>query len=334
MKQLRCLPFIFAFLACVACRHSHSQMQQPGAQPVELVLQVSAPFRFVAYGDTRFHDPNDTEASNPQVRRILVQAIADAHPAFISVGGDLTYNGNDVNDWKTWDSETTVWRDNKIPVYPAIGNHELHGDHKIALANYFERFPDLKNSRYYSVRIGNALMLVLDSNLDVDSAPQSQWLAQKLDTLPGDVDFVFLVFHHPPYTSSSDAKLLGGGHSARSSELKLAKMLEARQQNMRARIVVFNGHVHNYERHKHGGVTYFVTGGGGAHAYPIERSPDDPYQSKEVNYHYLLVEVDHRALKITMNRVVLANGKAIWSQPDSITIAVPAAEKARAASAQ
>src|ERR1017187_8013508 len=70
------------------------------------------------------------------------------------------------NDWKVWDSETAVWREKKIPVYPALGNHDLHGDEKVALANYFERFPDLKNSRYYSVRAGNTLMLVLDSSQD------------------------------------------------------------------------------------------------------------------------------------------------------------------------
>jgi len=36
------------------------------------------------------------------------------------------------------------------------------------------------------------------------------------------------------------------------------------------------------------GITYFVIGGGGAHAYPITRAADDPFQSKEANYHYLL----------------------------------------------
>ncbi len=45
-------------------------------------------------------------------------------------------------------------------------------------------------------------------------------------------------------------------------------------------------------------------------AYPIERAPDDPFQSKQVNYHYLLVEVDHQQLKVTMNRLELNDGKA------------------------
>ncbi len=317
-------------LSLLACTHSHSQAAQP-AEPLELQLQVSTPFHFVTYGDSRFHDPKDTEPANPLVRQTLVQAIALTNPAFISFGGDIVYNGYDANDWKVWDSETAVWREKKIPVYPALGNHDLHGDEKVALENYFQRFPDLKNNRYYSVRAANMLMLVLDSSQDETSGPQGQWLAQKLDHLPGDVDFVFLVLHHPPYTSSSDAKIFGGGHSARSHEQELAKSLEARQQNLRARIVVFSGHVHNYERHEHGGVTYFVTGGAGAHAYPIQRAKDDPFQSKEVNYHYLQVNVEGGNLEITMHRLDMTSGTAVWTEPDSVTISAPAAKAAAAA---
>ena len=327
MRRFQELVIFILFLGCAACSRSHSQAA-PQTDPVELQLQVNAPFHFVAYGDSRFHDPRDTDAANPLVRQTLVQAIAQTNPAFISFGGDIVYNGNDQDDWKVWDSETAVWREKKIPVYPALGNHDLHGNEKVALANYFQRFPYLKNSRYYSVRAANTLLLVLDSSLDEISGPQGQWLNQKLDYLPTDVDFVVLVFHHPPYTSSSDMKMFGGGHSARSQEQVLAKTLEARQQNLRARIVVFSGHVHNYERHEHGGVTYFVTGGAGAHAYPIERAPGDPFQSKEVNYHYLLVEVDRGKLTVAMNRLDLTSGKPVWTQPDSVAISVPVAKAA------
>jgi hypothetical protein len=327
MKRFPKLTIAVLILGCIACSRSRSQAPPP-AEPVELQLQVSLPFHFVAYGDSRFHDPQDMEAANPPARQALVQAIAETNPAFISLTGDIVYNGYDKDDWKVWDSETSVWRTKKIPVYPALGNHDLHGDEKIALGNYFERFPDLKNSVYYSVRAANILLLVLDSSLDESAGPQGQWLTRKLDHIPGDVDFVFIVFHHPPYTSSSDAKKFGGGHSARSPEQELAKMLEGRQQQLRARIVVFSGHVHNYERHEHGGVTYFVTGGAGAHAYPIERAPDDPFQSKEVNYHYLQVEVDRNRLKITMHRLDLTSGAAVWTQPDSVAISAPTTKAA------
>jgi Predicted phosphohydrolases len=293
--------------------------------PVELRLDVKAPLRFVAYGDTRFHDPKDTQAANPPVRLALVQAIAAIKPSFICFTGDIVYNGYDANDWKVWDSETSIWHDLGIPIYPALGNHDLHGDSAVALGNYFQRFPKLKRSRYYSLRAANALVLVLDSSLEETTGPQGQWLANNLDHVPSDVDFLFLMLHHPPYTSSSDAKMQGGGHSARTQEQALAKMLEDRQSHARFRIVVFSGHVHNYERHEHAGVTYFVSGGGAAHAYPIPRAADDPFQSKQVNYHYLLVEVDHRQVKVTMNRLDLTSGKAAWTQPDSVEIELPIA---------
>jgi 3',5'-cyclic AMP phosphodiesterase CpdA len=314
--SLLCLTAILLALAGYA-KNSAAQTS------VDLQLNLTDPFRFVAYGDSRFHDPRDTSVANPQVRVALVQAIAQVNPAFICFTGDLVYKGDDSSDWKIWDDETAIWRQKKIPVYPALGNHELNGNENVALGNYFQRFPELNNNRYYSVRAANALILALDSSLDQPGGPQEQWLLKKLDNIPTDVDFVFLMFHHPPYTSSSG--MFGSGHSARSTEQHLAKLLEERQTRVRAQFIVFSGHVHNYERFKHGGVTYFVSGGGGAHAYPIARNRDDPFQSKQINYHYLLVEVDHQQLKITMNRLELNGGKESWSQPDSLKITLPAA---------
>jgi len=303
-------------LATVACTKK-SQVQ---VSPADLALDLKTPFRFVVYGDTRFHDSNDTEAANPAVRRALVQAIAEANPAFICFTGDIVYNGYDADDWKVWDTETGIWREKKIPVYPALGNHDLHGSEQLALGNYFHRFPALKGSRYYSVRLANILLLVLDSSLEEAAGQQGEWLTEKLDHVPSGVDFVLIMDHHPPYTSSSDAKKFGGGHSARTTEQSLARMIEEREPAVHYRIVFFSGHVHNYERHEHGGITYFVSGGGGAHAYPIERAPDDPFQSKDINYHYLLVQVDHQRLTVTMNRLDLNRGKAEWSTPDSVSI--------------
>ena len=314
---ISCVTVLLLFLAGCT-KKSSAQTAAP-----DLKSDVKVPFKFVAYGDTRFHNPRDFDASNPTVRIALVEAIASVNPAFVCITGDLVYNGNDVDDWKVWDRETSIWREKSIPVYPSIGNHELHGGNS-ALLNYFQRFPELKDSRYYSVRVANTLLLVLDSDLNEISGPQGEWLVSKLDHVPADVDFVFLMFHHPPYTSSSGEKMVGGGgHSARTQEIALAKMLEERQAKAPFRMVVVNGHVHNYERHEHGGVTYFVSGGGAAHAYPIERARDDPYQSKEINYHYLLVQVDYRQLTIAMNRLDMSTGKPVWTQPDSVKIMAP-----------
>ena len=301
---------------------------QTQPQPVDIKLNQSSHTHFAALGDTRFTNPADTNAANPEVRRELVKAIAAAHPDFVTFGGDITYKGNDPNDWKVYDSETAIWRQQHIPVYPALGNHDLHGDIKLSQANYFERYPELHNSLYYSVNTGNMMMLVLDSALDETSGEQGDWLKKKLAAVPANVDFVIIVLHHPPYSSSSDEKKYGGGHSARTAEQALGQQLEERQKELRAHIVVFAGHVHNYEHHEHGGVTYFVTGGGGAHAYPIERKLDDLFQSKEINYHYIDVKIEPRKMVVVMNRLELKNGLASWSQPDRVSITVSIEQKA------
>jgi Icc-related predicted phosphoesterase len=316
--------FVFFLLLAVAEFPSlePSSTDEPlfTANHEKLVLDVPSQFRFVAFGDTRFHDPADTEAANAVVRQTLVKAIDEEKPAFVSIGGDIVYSGDNPKDWQVWDTETSPWRDHKIVVYPALGNHDLHGDQKTALGNYMARFPAIKESRFYSVQIGNSLLLVLDSALDELTGPQGDWLHGQIDHLPSNVDFVFFVFHHPPYTSSSDEKTYGGGHSAREKELGLAAFLEEKQKQVRARFVVFNGHVHNYERHEHNGVTYFVTGGGGAHAYPINRKPADLYKDTGINYHYLLVAVDKNQVRITMKKLEFKDGKPVWTQPDEIVI--------------
>jgi acid phosphatase type 7 len=320
------IALLTAAAVSVSCS-SQTMQDKPASAENHVVLELKVPssFRFVAFGDTRFHDPTDTEPANPAIRRALIAAIDKEKPAFISIGGDIVYKGEDSKDWQVWDSETAIWREHKIPIYPVIGNHDLKGNQQTALNNYFARFPEIQQSRFYSVNLGNTIMLVLDSALDELSGPQGDWLHAQLSQLPASVDFVFLIFHHPPYTSSTDEKVYGGGHSARATEQALAKFLEETQKHTRARFVVFSGHVHNYERHQHGGITYFVTGGGGAHAYPIVRHADDLYKDPGVNYHYLLVQVEHNTVTITMNKVELKDGKEVWSKPDAVTISAPVA---------
>ena len=276
--------------------------------------------RFVAFGDTRFHDPSDTTPANASVRQAIVAAIDKERPTFVSISGDIVFDGDDASDWKVWDSESAAWREHHIPVFPVLGNHDLKGDHDTALANYFARFPRVEKNRFYSVRFGNCVLLVLDSSQDEVSGEQGEWLLRHLDLYANSLDFIFIALHHPPYTSSLDEKRYGGGHSARTREQSLARVLESRQPQMHARLIVFSGHVHNYEHHDHGGVTYFVTGGGGAHPYLIPRKPSDLYQDSGINYHYLMVDATPQRVRVTMNKLDIADGKQQWTQPDVVVI--------------
>jgi Icc-related predicted phosphoesterase len=322
MTWRKVFPFLAILLTVTAFVATRAHQASNPVPAGDLRQQVSVPFRFAAFGDTRFTHSTSDQVANTEIRQAIIRAIAKEKPSFVSIGGDIVYRGDDSADWDVWDAETRAWRDENLMVYPALGNHDLHGNQTTALANYFKRFPELNGSRYYSARIANCLMLVLDSSLSETTGAQGEWFKRQIDSLPSDVAFVLVVLHHPPYTSSSDAEN-GGGHSARSMERDLASLLEDRQAHTRARFVVFSGHVHNYERHQHGGVTYFVTGGGGARPYPIERKPSDLFQGTGVNYHYLLAEVSAEKMNVTMNRVEIKDGKEIWTRPDTVTIIVP-----------
>src|SRR5262245_17717046 len=98
------------------------------SRPVRLNARLRPHFRFAVFGDTRFTDPANTAAANADVRQQLVRAIADARPDFVTFGGDIAYNADKVGDWEVYDRETSIWREHRIPVYPALGNHDLHGD--------------------------------------------------------------------------------------------------------------------------------------------------------------------------------------------------------------
>jgi hypothetical protein len=86
-----------AVLSGFTCCTKKSTAHTP---PVDLQVGVDVPFRFVAYGDTRFHDPRDTDAANPAVRVALVQAIAEIKPTCVCFTGDIVYNGYDTSDRK------------------------------------------------------------------------------------------------------------------------------------------------------------------------------------------------------------------------------------------
>jgi len=279
---------------------------QPNAdsKPVALTfapLADSKKFTLIAYGDTRFSDPKETAATNPEVRVALVKQIASEKPSAVLISGDLPWHGGDENDWNQYEVETKPWRDAGIHVYPALGNHELNGGDEKGINFWWAHFPELKGSRWYSVRIGNCLVLSLDSNSKLgDGSPQTDWIKTQLSAAPKDIDFVLFTMHHPAYTDSFPTP--AGGHSARKQEQDFAAMLEKIQPTVRARFLVVAGHVNNYERFEHNGVVYLTSGGGGAKPYPIDRSADALYKYEKVNYHYIRLSVDGRTLSAHMFR--------------------------------
>jgi hypothetical protein len=277
----------------------------------------------VVYGDMRFTDPKETNATNPKVRRWLVDRIAAEKPDAVLISGDLPWNGNVTNDYVVYHAETAAWRAAHILISPALGNHEFHGELQLCLNNWWNEFPQLRGHRWYSIALGSRLFVLnLDSNSSLlPNSEQAAWIKAQLASLPSSVQFVFLNMHHPP-VADVQAKP-DDDHNPRPNEIALADFLRTATKNVK--FVVCSGHIHNYERFVQDGVVYLVSGGGGAKPRPVVRKLRDQYRDTDFpNYHYVKFVLGANHLDVDMIRV--ADPAALapsWQLKDHFEIPAP-----------
>jgi hypothetical protein len=278
--------------------------------------------QIVAYGDMRFTDPNETDASNPKVRRWLVDRIAAEKPDAVLLSGDVPWHGNQANDYEVYRTETKIWREGHLRIYPALGNHEFQGVEQVCLDNWWHAFPEFHGRRFYSVQFGDSIyMLNLDSNSPLTpGSEQLNWVSRQLIDLPKTARFVLLNLHHPPVVDFQ----AGGddSHNGRPNELALAKLLAIASKKSPVRFIVAAGHIHNYERFDQDGIVYLVSGGGGAKPRPVEREAKDLYQGREFpNYHYVKLVVEGGKVRGTMVRVADPEATAPrWEEKDHFEV--------------
>lgn len=264
----------------------------------------SAPLVMIAYGDMRFTDRHETVASQPAVRDALVARIARERPAALFLDGDIPYHGN-AADYAVFHEESAPWRAAHLRVYPALGNHEFSGcSEPQCLDLWWDEFPALRGRRWYSVALGSRVLgVALDSDASLlPGSEQRAWLEEQLDGMAASVRLVVVWLHHPPVADIAQGEL--ASHNPRPNETALADYLGGLALQSRARFLVVAGHTHNYERFLQEGIVYLVSGGGGAHPYPIDRGPGDLYTSADFpNYHYIRLELRGRRLRGEMLRL-------------------------------
>jgi calcineurin-like phosphoesterase family protein len=283
--------------------------------------QAGGPLTFVVYGDTRFTQRD--EVANPYARHALVARIANEHPAAILIGGDLVFQGDNPDDYDTYHSETTQWSKQKIPVFPALGNHEFKGcaknDDDPCLENWWTAFSSLslRPHRWYSVTIGATLLaLILDSDAALKAgSEQRAWFEQQITNADKRVRFILVVLHYPPVRDAFYPSVL--------DEKEVARYFSKKARTLPAQVVVVGSHVHNYERYYRNGVTYLVSGGGGAKPVPAVRLFGERSGLRtSVNYHYLRFTLQGDRLSGTMVRFDAAVDRAgnQWTEPDRFEI--------------
>lgn len=276
---------------------------------------------FVVYGDTRF--TRRERVADAPARRALVARIAVENPAAIFVGGDLIYQGTDPEDYATYRDEAAEWTRRKIPVFPALGNHEFRGcgageDDSPCLESWWGTFEALRPYRWYSVTIGDSLLaLILDS--DASLKPESEqrlWLERQITDADGDprVRFILILLHYPPVRDP----IFPRGKD----EAEVQRLLSASASRLRVGVIVVGSHVHNYERFERDGVTYLVSGGGGAKPLPVLRMAGELSGLKtSVNFHYLRCTLLADRLTVAMVRFeASATAGDPWSEPDRFEV--------------
>jgi hypothetical protein len=161
------------------------------------------------------------------------------------------------------------------------------------------------------VQLGNVYLISVDDYEKVHrSERQRAWFRSQIEHLPPEIDFVFLLGHMPLLADIQSQVLVD---LPEQQEIELRDLLEAAAPHTRARFIVLNGHIHNYERFERNGVSYVITGGGGARPYRVYvRGPEDLYRQKtDPNFNYVVFSVQGSHAEATMYRVADPRAKTL-----------------------
>jgi predicted phosphodiesterase len=241
-------------------------------------------YSFTVVGDTQ---------RNPTVTARIAKLMWERRPNFVIHCGDVVDDGTAKWQWTGDLFKPCNELFGRVPVYPCIGNHEKNNP------QYYKYFALPQPEYYYSFKYGNAEFFVLDTNRRRDlseKGEQYQWLDKALAA--SDAKWKFCYHHHPAYSSDDDDfgnSWKGPTTSGDTRVRTLVKLYEKYKVD-----VVFNGHIHVYERtwpirdgkvDQKNGVIHVTSGGGGATLENFAPTPAFFKQEGRVDYHFCYVTI-------------------------------------------
>lgn len=259
--------------------------------------QSSPYFTFVVFGDS---------GTAGRAQMDVAKLIEKISPDLLLHTGDVIYPAGAAEDYNPKFFHPYQNTLKRVPIYPCLGNHDLKTKNGQAYLDAFILPGEESGSgteRYYSFDYANAHFVCLDVETslfpqgdDYKESAQYRWLV--LDLEATDKTWKFVFFHRPVYSS-----IIPDNRSKESDfQKKLSPLFEKYQVD-----IVFSGHNHNYERTKpikagrvsEEGITYVITGGGGASLDVPENFENNPLSSKlEFAYHITKVIIDRNSLFI------------------------------------
>lgn len=261
-----------------------------------LTFQTGTPrdqaFGFLVIGDTQ---------NNPRVTEAVTDLAWGHRPNFVVHCGDLVGTGSNKREWV---HEFFAGAKNLLersPIFPTLGNHEQNAQ------LYYDFFTLPDPEFYYDYVWGNTHFFVIDTNKSVNpQTDQVKWLDRALKKSKAKWKVVY--HHHPAWTSDeNDYGNTWKGSSAqgvRSIQDHLVPIYEKHGVD-----IVFNGHIHVYERTwpiREGktvgpgeGVVYITAGGGGGHLEGFAPNRTWFSSNKRVDHHFLMVNVNGGQMEIS-----------------------------------
>lgn len=238
-------------------------------------------FGFTVIGDTQ---------NNPSVTGRIAEHAYALRPNFQIHVGDIVGTGDKKREWTDEFFRPSVPLMSRVPLYPVLGNHE---DDTHWFYDYFN-LP--KPEYYYTFTYGNAQFFMVDTNRPVGpDSEQGKWLDRELAS--SKARWKIVCHHHPIY--SSDENDHGDTHRATSTWGAPKHQILAAVYEKHNVDIVFNGHIHLYERShpvRNGkvdpkGVRYITTGGSGGGLEAFAPSRPWFFAQGRITHHYCYVSV-------------------------------------------
>ena len=258
--------------------------------PFATAVEPSTPFAFAVISDTQ---------GNPTVSGKLAEFAWAQRPNFLLHPGDLVSTGPNDSHWTEHFFPSMHPLIRHVPFYPVLGNHEQNAK------NYFDYVSLPAPEYYYNFEYGNAEFFMIDSNRNVQpGSEQFRWLEEKLAA--SKAKWKIVCHHHPPYSSDeNDYGNLWKTNKSTRGDLRVRKLVPLYEKyNVD---IVWNGHIHSYERTwplkqnqavALGGPVYMITGGGGG---GLETpGPFRPFFQNTVRrgHHYTMVRINDNVLEM------------------------------------
>jgi 3',5'-cyclic AMP phosphodiesterase CpdA len=243
-------------------------------------------FSFTVVGDTQ---------RNPVVTSRIAKLMWERRPNFVLHCGDVVDDGASKLQWTGDLFRPCNELFGRVVVFPCIGNHEK--DHP----QYYKYFALPKPEYYYSYTYGDAEFFSLDTNtkrtrdLKADGE-QYKWLEKALAA--STAKWKICYHHHPAYSSDDDDFGNSWKGSTTSGDLRVRPLVDLYEKYKVD--VVFNGHIHVYERtwpirggkvDQKEGVVYVTSGGGGGQLENFAPTPAFFKQEFRSDYHFCYVTV-------------------------------------------